>query len=137
MFNTSGLILSCRKKYLVIICNSNSEKWKDQCNSKWNFPKGKFDPSIDSNYIDTAIREVKMKTGLNVEKEWIIDTFKTAKSVFYHVDPSKIPQNFYKNLNCEDESLDIFYKWVSIDEMKKIPEDEISTTLKYFLKNKN
>lgn len=137
MFNTAGLIFQCRHKYLIILCDSNSEKWKDSSTSKWNFPKGKFDSSLDSSYIETAIREAKIKTDLAVKEEWLSHSFKSGKSIFYFVDSTKVPHDFYKNLKTNDDSLDIFYRWASLEDIKKIPGEDISSALKNFVGRKD
>lgn len=131
--SSAGLIFYKRQKYLISIVVSNTGEWNDNTFSKWNFPKGKIEFGKDLDYVDTALREVNLKTGLSVPREWVKkDCFKCGNTIFYFVDLTLSPPDFFDNINSIDPTLDVFYRWVSKNEMANIPENESSVCLKRF-----
>lgn len=112
-----GVILRRGQVALLIKSNSVDKSWEDDAQPKWTFPKGNFNPLVDKDPMDTAVRVFTQKTGLVVKKQWLSYGYtvkeRNTHHTFFFLDISRFEADALCSLSSLDKSVKTEYRWIT------------------------
>ena len=104
---------------------------KSSISGKWGFPKGHKE-NYERDLKDTAIREMKEETGIDVYKSRLDSKgFKLGDYVYWNVKHDRLEKVDMQKSEIKE------YLWISIEDLLKFKDSECNYGLKFFKNRQN